>query len=463
MELTGERPDGRAPPPTPCSRCTTRATARSWPASARASSSTSAAASATRPSGSARRPLRDRRRLQHRRPHSSRPRRTRPTRARRDGPLRFVASDGAAPRTSRPQRRLRRLVAHHRALRRTRRSTCSSSRASLRTDGTAFVITPNAPADFENPFHVYLFEAEHLVSLLSAVLRRRHLLRPRRRRRAARRLRGAPRERRQAAEARRASNCATRSRTSRTCGRTSTSCRSRTRSSAASASGIGSGIDASHFRITRRRAARHPRAVRGRDAKPRESQWHEQHEGLGDRSHARRGREHRALRAARARRRAEGVHILVVDDGSTDGTADKAEALGAEFGGIEVLRRPQKMGLGSAYRAGSRDRHRPGLRRDGADRRRPLARPGRAPRPARGGRTGRRPRDRLALRARRRGAQLAEATPVAVGVGQPLRRLRARHTAYATRRPVTARTERRSSGRWTSSRRTPPDTRSRSR
>jgi ubiquinone/menaquinone biosynthesis C-methylase UbiE len=37
----------------------------------------------------------------------------------------------------------------------------------LRTDGTAFVITPNAPADFENPFHVYLFERAHLVSLLS--------------------------------------------------------------------------------------------------------------------------------------------------------------------------------------------------------------------------------------------------------------------------------------------------------
>ncbi len=37
----------------------------------------------------------------------------------------------------------------------------------LRADGTAFIITPNAPADFENPFHVYLFEPEHLVSLLS--------------------------------------------------------------------------------------------------------------------------------------------------------------------------------------------------------------------------------------------------------------------------------------------------------
>lgn len=33
-------------------------------------------------------------------------------------------------------------------------------------DGTAFVITPNRPADFENPFHVYLFEARELESLL---------------------------------------------------------------------------------------------------------------------------------------------------------------------------------------------------------------------------------------------------------------------------------------------------------
>jgi SAM-dependent methyltransferase len=37
----------------------------------------------------------------------------------------------------------------------------------LNADGTAFVITPNAPADFENPFHVYLFEPEHLVSMLN--------------------------------------------------------------------------------------------------------------------------------------------------------------------------------------------------------------------------------------------------------------------------------------------------------
>jgi dolichol-phosphate mannosyltransferase len=44
--------------------------------------------------------------------------------------------------------------------------------------------------------------------------------------------------------------------------------------------------------------------------------------------------------------------ILVVDDGSPDGTADQAELLGKELGGIEVLRRVAKSGLGSAYRAG---------------------------------------------------------------------------------------------------------------
>lgn len=36
----------------------------------------------------------------------------------------------------------------------------------LSDTGTAFVITPNRPADFENPFHVYLFEARELESLL---------------------------------------------------------------------------------------------------------------------------------------------------------------------------------------------------------------------------------------------------------------------------------------------------------
>jgi dolichol-phosphate mannosyltransferase len=46
--------------------------------------------------------------------------------------------------------------------------------------------------------------------------------------------------------------------------------------------------------------------------------------------------------------------ILVVDDGSPDGTADLAEKLADEFGPLEVFRRQAKSGLGSAYRAGFR-------------------------------------------------------------------------------------------------------------
>jgi len=46
--------------------------------------------------------------------------------------------------------------------------------------------------------------------------------------------------------------------------------------------------------------------------------------------------------------------VLVVDDGSPDGTADIAERVGKEIGGIDVLRRTAKAGLGSAYRDGFR-------------------------------------------------------------------------------------------------------------
>jgi dolichol-phosphate mannosyltransferase len=54
----------------------------------------------------------------------------------------------------------------------------------------------------------------------------------------------------------------------------------------------------------------------------------------------------------RARAAAPSVEILVVDDNSPDGTADIAEKTAAELGNIDVLRRPAKTGLGSAYRAG---------------------------------------------------------------------------------------------------------------
>jgi len=46
--------------------------------------------------------------------------------------------------------------------------------------------------------------------------------------------------------------------------------------------------------------------------------------------------------------------VLVVDDGSPDGTAEMAEKLGVELGAVDVVRRPSKSGLGSAYRDGFR-------------------------------------------------------------------------------------------------------------
>ena len=46
------------------------------------------------------------------------------------------------------------------------------------------------------------------------------------------------------------------------------------------------------------------------------------------------------------------ARVLIVDDGSRDGTPEIAEALNSELGGVDVLRRTAKEGLGPAYRAG---------------------------------------------------------------------------------------------------------------
>ena len=46
------------------------------------------------------------------------------------------------------------------------------------------------------------------------------------------------------------------------------------------------------------------------------------------------------------------LHILIVDDASRDGTARVAKELGVGTGLVEVLERPGKLGLGSAYRDG---------------------------------------------------------------------------------------------------------------
>lgn len=56
----------------------------------------------------------------------------------------------------------------------------------------------------------------------------------------------------------------------------------------------------------------------------------------------------------RLRTAAPEADVLVVDDNSPDGTAALAEEVGREVGGVRVLRRPKKAGLGSAYREGFR-------------------------------------------------------------------------------------------------------------
>lgn len=56
----------------------------------------------------------------------------------------------------------------------------------------------------------------------------------------------------------------------------------------------------------------------------------------------------------RTRRAGGSPDVLVVDDGSPDGTADMADKAGESLGGISVLRRQRKVGLGDAYRAGFR-------------------------------------------------------------------------------------------------------------
>jgi dolichol-phosphate mannosyltransferase len=47
-----------------------------------------------------------------------------------------------------------------------------------------------------------------------------------------------------------------------------------------------------------------------------------------------------------------GIHVLVVDDNSPDGTGDQADRMAAEQPRIHVLHRSGKLGLGTAYIAG---------------------------------------------------------------------------------------------------------------
>ena len=46
------------------------------------------------------------------------------------------------------------------------------------------------------------------------------------------------------------------------------------------------------------------------------------------------------------------LHVIVVDDNSPDGTGSLADALCGTLGGVEVIHRAGKLGLGTAYAAG---------------------------------------------------------------------------------------------------------------
>lgn len=50
--------------------------------------------------------------------------------------------------------------------------------------------------------------------------------------------------------------------------------------------------------------------------------------------------------------RSRGFRLLVVDDGSPDGTGDAADVIASNDHGVSVLHRPEKRGLGRAYAAG---------------------------------------------------------------------------------------------------------------
>lgn len=46
------------------------------------------------------------------------------------------------------------------------------------------------------------------------------------------------------------------------------------------------------------------------------------------------------------------ISLLIIDDNSPDGTGEKARGLAKGRAGLEVIQRPRKLGLGSAYREG---------------------------------------------------------------------------------------------------------------
>ncbi len=101
-------------------------------------------------------------------------------------------------------------------------------------------------------------------------------------------------------------------------------------------------------------------------------------------------------------------HVLIVDDGSPDGTGRLADELAAEHEPVQVLHRTRKEGLGRAYLAGFEVALAAGAEQRAGDGLRLLPR-ARGPAAAAGRRRGGRPRARLTLRAGRRGDRLGSA------------------------------------------------------
>ena len=243
-------------------------------------------------------------------------RRPRPSTRSADG-LRFCAMRRRARSAlARRQRRLRRLVAHHRALREPGRCTSPSSRACCAPDGTAFVITPERAGRLREPVPRVPVRARAPRVAALALLRRR----------------------RRASASKATTCCTPTSRrgaraASACCGSTSSELRRRMPRAAyvwtyervlplvyrvlgSDAPGSARACRSAHFFTTEHvdertpglfAIARRPR-VEGREPRERRRERRSTTRRLGHRPDLRRSREHRAARAPRPRGRARRAH-----------------------------------------------------------------------------------------------------------------------------------------------------------